>query len=77
MINRTDMLEIGAVADLRSYLNSQETVCFVCQCIVNQSFIPCLGLTRCSYRRASEPSLSQVLLVRHAMVGLRPQSADV
>jgi len=26
MINSVDMLEIGAVADLRSYLNSQETV---------------------------------------------------
>jgi len=25
-INRQDMLEIGAVADLRSYLNGQETV---------------------------------------------------
>jgi hypothetical protein len=26
MINSTDMLEIGAVADLRSYLNGQEAV---------------------------------------------------
>ena len=26
MINSADMLEIGAVADLRSYLNGQETV---------------------------------------------------
>ena len=26
-INSADMLEIGAVADLRSYLNGQETVC--------------------------------------------------
>lgn len=28
MINSSDMLEVGAVADLRSYLNGQETVCF-------------------------------------------------
>jgi exocyst complex component 4 len=27
-INSADMLEIGAVADLRSYLNGQEAVCF-------------------------------------------------
>lgn len=27
MINKQDMLEIGAVADLRAYLNGQETVC--------------------------------------------------
>jgi exocyst complex component 4 len=26
IINNSDMLEIGAVADLRSYLNSQEVV---------------------------------------------------
>jgi exocyst complex component 4 len=26
-INSADMLEIGAVADLRSYLNGQEAVC--------------------------------------------------
>jgi len=26
MINRHDMIEIGAVADLRNYLNGQETV---------------------------------------------------
>ena len=26
MINNQDMLDIGAVADLRSYLNGQETV---------------------------------------------------
>lgn len=26
IINKPDMLEIGAVADLRSYLNSQEVV---------------------------------------------------
>jgi exocyst complex component 4 len=28
-INSQDMLEIGAVTDLRSYLNGQEAVCFV------------------------------------------------
>ena len=27
MINKPDMLEIGAVVDLRSYLNGQENVC--------------------------------------------------
>ena len=27
IINNADMVEIGAVADLRSYLNSQEVVC--------------------------------------------------
>jgi exocyst complex component 4 len=28
MINKSDMIEIGAVADLRSYLTGQETVSF-------------------------------------------------
>jgi exocyst complex component 4 len=29
MINNADMQEIGAVSDLRSYLNGQESVCAV------------------------------------------------
>lgn len=29
IINKPDMLEIGAVADLRGYLNGQETVCLL------------------------------------------------
>lgn len=30
LINKPDMLEVGALSDLRSYLNSQETVRVIC-----------------------------------------------
>jgi exocyst complex component 4 len=35
MINKSDMLEIGAVADLRSYLNGQETVALMSRFVVH------------------------------------------
>ena len=62
IINRPDMLEIGATSDLRNYLTSQEMVC-IWFLISSWWLTPPTGLTRHLTGRAAKPSISQNFLV--------------
>lgn len=65
-VSRSEMLEIGAISDLRSYLTGQETVCYhIFTIFFITNFLS--GFERNSGRRASCPSLCKDILVRVEM----------
>ena len=62
LIHKQEMMEIGALADLRSYLNTQETVSLISiVCVPVCLNIP--GFERNSRRRTAQSPIPQVLLV--------------
>ena len=67
IINKSDMLEIGAVSDLRGYLNSQEFVRITSQTSTHFLTQRRLGTKRNPNRRITESSLSKIVLVRISM----------
>lgn len=62
IINKPDMLEIGAVSDLRSYLNGQETVSQMVASFLSVVEAR-IGTPRNIGRRIAKSPLSQIILV--------------
>ena len=77
IINKPDMLEIGAVSDLRGYLNSQELVRVISRISTYLLTQTRLGVKGNPGRRIAESSLPKIVLVRIPMGRLCAKSTDL
>lgn len=78
LINKQDMLDVGALTDLRSYLSSQETVrvlLLVPRWLLNNIALN-TGTSRDPHRRAPQPSVSPLVLVRVALERVYPRPTE-